>query len=97
MDSEWNIFSKKSFNLVCENNSAKLVKIKPFDISIDIENNNEDLLRSWKELDTFSNKKSYKNLEKFWWRGKDSNLCTQMRADLQSSLMKPYNPYYATN
>ena len=62
MESGWNIISKKTLSLVCENNSAKLVKVKPFDISIDIEKNNEDLIRSWTELDAFSNKKIYNAL-----------------------------------
>jgi len=62
MESGWNIISKKSLSLVCKNNSAKLVKVKSFNISVDLEKNNEDLLRSWTELDTFSNRKIYNAL-----------------------------------
>tara|TARA_B110000027_G_C16028266_1_gene259565 strand:- start:185 stop:880 length:696 start_codon:yes stop_codon:yes gene_type:complete len=47
----WNIISRKTLNLICESNSAKLENVKPFELSIEIDKNEKDYMRSWTEKD----------------------------------------------
>ena len=47
------ITNRSSFpaNLICESNSAKLENVKPFELSIEIDKNEKDYMRSWTEKD----------------------------------------------
>ncbi len=49
LENGWNIISQKSLSLVCKKNSAKLFKVTPFEISVDLEKNDDDIMRSWTE------------------------------------------------
>ena len=51
LESGWNIISRKTLNLICESNSAKLENVKPFELSIEIDKNEKDYMRSWTEKD----------------------------------------------
>ena len=62
LESGFNIISEKSLGLVCRENSANLVKVKPLRISVDIEQNIEDIIRSWTELDTHQIRQIYNAL-----------------------------------
>lgn len=48
-ESGWNILSKSSLELTCINNRAKLVSCVPFELNIDLEKKNQDVMRSWTE------------------------------------------------
>lgn len=49
MESGWNIVSEKSLSLVARANDAKLTICQPFNLSIDLEPNPDDAMRSWTE------------------------------------------------
>ena len=63
LESGWNIFSKKSLQLICEQNGATLVECNNFEISVDLSPNNSDPMRSWTELDRNGRRQIYNALQ----------------------------------
>jgi hypothetical protein len=62
LESGWNIISEKSLGLVCSANGSKLIKVKRFELSVDLMPKPQDPLRSWTELDTDGRKQIYNSL-----------------------------------
>ena len=61
LESGWNILSEKSLKKVVTANNASIVKIKPFNLNIDLEHQ-DDSLRSWTEINPHEKREIYNGL-----------------------------------
>jgi SAM-dependent methyltransferase len=50
LESGWNIISERSLQLVSEKNAARLVSCEKFVITVDLDKQDDDVMRSWTEI-----------------------------------------------
>lgn len=61
-ESGWNIISRSSLARICSENGATLVSCRPFDLTLDMEPNAADPMRSWTEKDAEGRRKIFNAL-----------------------------------